>query len=30
MIDERISLEELRATQAVYYRILEAYFNNPP
>jgi succinyl-diaminopimelate desuccinylase len=28
--DERMSIEELRATQSVYRRILEAYFSNPP
>ncbi|MBI2717801.1 MAG: succinyl-diaminopimelate desuccinylase [Rhizobiales bacterium] len=28
--DERISVAELKATQAVYSRILEAYFNRPP
>ena len=27
MTDERISIEELRATQAIYGRIIEAYFN---
>jgi len=28
--DERMAIEELRATQAVYARILADYFNNPP
>ena len=28
--DERIAIDELRATQAVYGRILDEYFNNPP
>ena len=28
--DERIAIAELRATQAVYGRILDEYFNNPP
>jgi succinyl-diaminopimelate desuccinylase len=28
MTDERISIEELRATQAIYSRIIEAYFNS--
>lgn len=28
--DERIAIDELRATQAVYGRILEAYFNSRP
>ncbi|MFT3988792.1 succinyl-diaminopimelate desuccinylase [Aestuariivirga sp.] len=30
MTDERISVEELRATKAIYGAILEAYFNNQP
>jgi len=29
-VDERISMEELRATQTIYGRILGAYFNNQP
>jgi succinyl-diaminopimelate desuccinylase len=29
-VDERISMEELRATQTIYARILGAYFNNQP
>jgi succinyl-diaminopimelate desuccinylase len=29
-VDERISVEELRATQTIYGRIIAAYFNNQP
>jgi succinyl-diaminopimelate desuccinylase len=29
-VDERISVEELRATQIIYSRIIAAYFNNQP
>jgi succinyl-diaminopimelate desuccinylase len=29
-VDERISVEELRATQVIYSRIIAAYFNNQP
>jgi succinyl-diaminopimelate desuccinylase len=29
-VDERISIEELRATQTIYGRIIAAYFNNQP
>ncbi len=29
-VDERISIDELRATQTIYGRIIEAYFNNQP
>ena len=29
-VDERISIEELRATQIIYGRIIAAYFNNLP
>jgi succinyl-diaminopimelate desuccinylase len=29
-VDERISIEELRATQKIYGRIIAAYFNNQP
>jgi succinyl-diaminopimelate desuccinylase len=29
-VDERISIEELRATQIIYGRIIAAYFNNQP
>jgi succinyl-diaminopimelate desuccinylase len=29
-VDERISIAELEATQAIYARIIEAYFSNPP
>ncbi len=29
-VDERISVEELRAMQTIYGRIIEAYFNNQP
>ncbi len=29
-VDERISIEELQATQAIYGRIIDAYFNNQP
>ena len=28
--DERISIDELRATQTIYGRILDAYFNSQP
>ena len=30
MTDERISVDELRATQAIYGRIIEEYFNSQP
>jgi succinyl-diaminopimelate desuccinylase len=29
-VDENISVEELRATQVIYSRIIAAYFNNQP
>ena len=29
-VDERISITELRHTQAIYSRIIEAYFSSPP
>ncbi len=29
-VDERISIDELRATQTIYGRIIAAYFNNQP
>lgn len=30
MTDERISVDELRATQAIYHRIIDTYFNSRP
>ena len=29
-VDERISIEELRATQKIYSRVIAAYFNSQP
>ena len=29
-VDEHISVEELRATQVIYSRVIAAYFNNQP
>ena len=29
-VDERISITELRHTQAIYGRVIEAYFSTPP